>query len=477
MMMAVTTMVMTACSAVDEQPENEQVVVPEAVSFGAYVNRGTTRAGVGGPLTTDSLTTLPSADPAYLGYHNTAGFGVFAYYTDGTRYSQLSLPNFMYNQQVAWDGSKWTYSPIKYWPNEFGGGGSSEADFLTFFAYAPYVDVSPTTGLVTANDRCGIFGLTSSKESGDPVVKYHTNYDLTKQVDLCYGVAPAGGFSSTVTGAGTINNIEAGQPYIDVVKPTIASQITFNFKHALAALNVQIDADMDVASHAPSSLDANTRIWVRSVTFDGFADKGQLNLNIGNWNNLDCDCDVESRPITIYDGRRDRYEGVSASLNETAGLNPTIVQSTKYVTDGTTITSPATTLGVTNTPVNLFDTSGWPYANPASPTDEEIEKALAAPIYVIPTNQPLRVTIVYDVETYDPKLVSQYLSDGSTNGSTIENNITANITDGSSDPIVLEAGKAYTVNLHLGMTSVKMEAEVTEWAVGATATVPLPDNE
>ena len=449
MMMAVITMVMTACSAGDEVPESEQVVVPEAVSFDAYINRGTTRAGAAGSLTTESLKNV-SGD----------GFGVFAYYTDGTQYSQLSLPNFMYNQQVKWDGSKWVYSPIKYWPNEFGSEAASDnIDYLSFFAYAPYVDVDPTMGLVSGADRCGIFGLTSSKESGDPVVKYHSNYDLTKQVDLCYA-----------------------SPQLNKVKPNISEAVMFNFTHALAALNVQIDADMDVTSHAPSSLHENTRIWVRSVTFDGFAEKGQLNLNIGNWNNLDCDCDVESRPITIYDGRRDRYEGVSISYNESpTGLNPTIVQSGAYtVTPGANPGDPetlsTTTLGVTNTPVNLFNTSNWPYVNSNNPTDEEIAAALAAPIYVIPTNQPLRVTIVYDVETYDPKLVSQFLSDGRTNGSTIENNITAYIKDGSSNDITLEAGKAYSIHLHLGMTSVKMDATVTPWVEGATATVLLPDN-
>ena len=38
------------------------------------------------------------------------------------------------------------------------------------------------------------------------------------------------------------------------------------------------------------------RIWVRSITFKGFAERGQLNLNNNTttprWNNLDCDCDL-----------------------------------------------------------------------------------------------------------------------------------------------------------------------------------------
>ena len=114
--------------------------------------------------------------------------------------------------------------------------------------------------------------------------------------------------------------------------------------------------------------------------------------------------------------------------------------------------------------MNLFDVSNWTYANPANPTTEEKAAALAAPIYVIPTNEEMYVTIVYDVETYDPKLTSQYLSDGRTHGSSIENSISAYIKTGSDAAILMEAGKKYDIRLHLGITSVKVNAEVTSWA-------------
>ena len=429
------TPIVVACSGVEDgidvpSPDAQQELLP--VSFNAYVNRNTTRAGATGEL---SLATLGAS----------AGFGVFAYYTNGQLYSQMSLPDFMYNQQVTSNdgGNTWTYSPVKYWPNETGSTAmSEETDYLTFFAYAPYADVNPNTGKVTSDESFGIFGMTRAKDTGDPYVKYRASYDPTKAVDLCW--------SKT-------NNI-------DKTKQAVNSTVNFNFQHALAALNVQIDADIDVVSHASSTLDENTRIYVRSITFRGFAEKGQLNLNLGNWNNLDCDCDLTSQPITIYDGRRDGREGVAASLNETrTGLNPDIIQSGAYTTDPSFA---STTDGVTNTQVNLFDVSGM-----TSATDEQ--KRLA-PIYVIPTNDPLEVTIVYDVETYDPKLVSQYLSDGRTHGSTIENNITATIKNSSSEEITLAARNKYTINIHLGMTSVKVNASVTEWKEGDSADVEVP---
>lgn len=57
----------------------------------------------------------------------TKGFGVFSKYTptEGT----ASFPDFA-NQQVTYKYSKWTYSPIKYWPTTNG--------HIDFYAYAPY---------------------------------------------------------------------------------------------------------------------------------------------------------------------------------------------------------------------------------------------------------------------------------------------------------------------------------------------------
>ena len=433
------TPIVVACSGVEDgidvpSPDAQQELLP--VSFNAYVNRNTTRAGATGEL---SLATLQGAS---------AGFGVFAYYTNGQLYSQMSLPDFMYNQQVTYDTDHWTYSPVKYWPNETGSTAmSEETDYLTFFAYAPYADVNPNTGKVTSDDSFGIFGMTRAKDTGDPYVKYRTSYDPTKAVDLC-----------------------VANPHLDETKPAVNTKVSFNFKHALAALNVQIDADVDDVRDGSNDHDKNrdekTRIYIRSITFRGFAEKGQLNLNLGNWNNLDCDCDLTSQPITIYDGRRDGREGVAASLNETrTGLNPDIIQSGAYDPSESFSTTPgySTTPGVTNTTVNLFNSS-----------------TAAAPIYVIPTNDPLEVTIVYDVETYDPKLVSQYLSDGRTHGSTIENNITATILTNPADPtttIQMTTGKKYNIHLHLGMTSVKVDASVTAWpTTGTNAEVELPDN-
>lgn len=465
--------VLAACSSNDlsESPTTAQQLDDSAVNFGAYVNRGATRAGAAGTLTTNGDAPAVSLQEV--------GFGVFAYYSDSESYSETSKPNFMYNQKVS--GENWTYSPLKYWPNEFGKNASSEGqDRLTFFAYAPFVTVNPSTGRIVKGENDGdngIVGMTSNTASGDPYIKYYADMDPDKRVDLCWGVAKEN-FIATVDEE-AINEVAAGEPFIDVVKPATNSRIYFDFKHALAAVNVQIDTDVDVAGHDDNAtaVDKYTRIWVRSVTFEGFTDKGRLNLNSRategegpQWFDLTNDSPVASGTVSVYDGRTDGKEGrvnAIAKKESPATLNAKIIQSAPY--DKTALensTAPQLTIGadvpgVTNTVVNLFDTDN-----------------LIAPVYVIPTDDNLKVTIVYDVETYDPNLAN-FLSDGAVRGSSIQNTIEKEITfqPEQGDAITkLEAGKTYTINLHLGLTSVKFEASVTDWVESGITDVDLPKN-
>jgi len=454
-----------ACSS-DNAAESSAVQAPEAeqpVGFNAYVSRGTTRAGTAGTLTASNIV------------YDSYTFGVFGYYTDNQPYSELSTPNFMYNQQIVHSASDWVYSPLKYWPNEFGNGAISEGeDKLTFFAYAPYVTVIPGTGRIdtsvhTADNALtsGIVGLTSNTTTGDPYVKYYSDFDPDNRVDLCWGVAnTALVAANTVTGA-TANTIAVDAPFVDVIKPKTTDKIAFNFKHALAALNVQIDADVDVTSHAASSLSSSTKIWVRSVTFEGFTNKGALNLHASAtegplWYELSStNTRIGNGSVTIYDGRRDGKEGMAnaeATSEKPFDLNEQLIQSEPYST--ATVSNLATSsglTGVTPTAINLFNSA-----------------TVNAPVYVIPTDDNLKVTIVYDVETYDPN-VAGYLSDGVTKGSTIENSITKELTISSSS-FKLAAGKLYTINLHLGMTSVKFDATVTDWTDQTVDKTDLPVN-
>lgn len=415
-----------------------------AVDFNAYLNRGvTTKAGVAGELTTAGLQAA------------TAGFGVFAYYTADEPYTGASGPSFMYNEKVTWDGSRWVYEPVKYWPNQFGAAASSdEIDKVSFFAYAPYVEVTPSNGMVTGDNKNGIVALSRNSVGGDPIVKYVVDMDPGKGVDLCWGVSKNG---LTASIDGNNNHVAKGAPYIDVVKLKLGDKIEYDFRHALSAINVTIDAAVD-ATTPGTAVDANTKIYVRSVSFEGLATKGALNLNSTAANGpLWTDYSGSGIPVaevlTVYDGRRDGKEGVEGAeaRNETpTGLNPVVIQSKPY--------NDSPTAGVTKDAVNLFNS-----------TDKN------ASVFVIPSSEPLKVTIVYDVETKDNKLAT-LLSDGVTHGSTVENSISKSIQIGGSD-FSLEAGKKYTIALHIGLTSVKFDASVSVWDSSVTGTsMDVPQN-
>ena len=88
----------------------------------------------------------------------TAGdeIGVFAYKNNS------ASPDFMNNQKVTFDGTKWTYSPIKYWPQ-------NGTDQLTFWGYFPYAD----------NTESSDKQINAENGSGSPIIVYeNANADL-----------------------------------------------------------------------------------------------------------------------------------------------------------------------------------------------------------------------------------------------------------------------------------------------------------
>ena len=64
-------------------------------------------------------------------------FGVFAFYQPGTiggaagTWNSNRTPDFIFNQRVQFDGTNYTYSPVRYWP-------SNVENTLSFWAYSPY---------------------------------------------------------------------------------------------------------------------------------------------------------------------------------------------------------------------------------------------------------------------------------------------------------------------------------------------------
>ena len=212
---------LAACSSDDLSlgKQTPQTIEESAVLFDAYSQRPTTRAG--------------KTDVMDISTLQVSGFGVFGYYTDNNDYEQSRIPDFMYNQKVTYDPTLtyWTYEPIKYWPNEYGTDAiSDDNDRVTFFAYAPYVEVSPASGKLVKqqsnDDLWGITGMTRNSAAGDPLIKYIASFERDKSVDLLWGVCDDTNWAIVNGGSGTIQSINDGNqglPWLNVQRPKDAS--------------------------------------------------------------------------------------------------------------------------------------------------------------------------------------------------------------------------------------------------------------
>ncbi len=500
---ATAAIMLAACSSEDElalnnEQQTQSEVTDGAIGFDVYAQKTTTRGGVTGSLTTAGMKDYSSSNP-----FNTAGFGVFGYYTNNNEYDQRSVPNFMYNQQVKFTSGtpdSWTYKPVVYWPNEYGTNAESDdKDKLTFLAYAPWIKVVPTSGklddLTNDAEEWGITGMTRNSNQGDPILKYIASFRADRSVDLCWGVADNNdgqAWNLTETGNPQNPNIENGMPWVDLQRPANTTQkVKFTFKHATAQMRVNIDAEVDEVHGNTQDVHTKTRVWVREVTFKGFAMKGSLNLKNdeegkAKWLDYNGMNELVAEDVTIYDGRKDGKEGVAGAVatnEKVLGLNPAIVQDGVYSVEANTVYTKGQALivegvdpegtggstfqrpGVVTNPVNLFAQD----ATNANTTGTD------AIFHVIPTDDPFEVEIVYDIETVSENL-AQNLSDGQTKGSSIENRIRQAITFSDASSSSLEIGKSYTINLHLGMNSVKVDADVTDWIQEAEQPVDLPLN-
>lgn len=512
---------LTACSSEELAGVDtvQQKAEGDAINFSVYTPRTVTRAGAGGSTYTANTKGLQTADL------QTIGFGILAYYTDDEKFDvDKSTPNFMYNTQVTYNttSTKWEYNPVMYWPNEFKAASAENIDRVSFFAYAPYVEVENTTGipyadqanwktnktLVTSEEK-NITAISKNTATGDPYVKYVVDTDPNTSVDLLWGVASndAATRYKAIDNTNSAVTVTPGKPFVDLVKPNEprwddgtnpvdGGVLSFNMCHALSKLNIDVKyiADAETPDGTSETIkDTETRIYIRSITIGGFIMKGALDLNskenqpsttgTGNvrgkalWKDYDGKSALSWDPnVKFFDGRKDGKEGTESGENPNEsylGLNPLLLEN--YVNDvwgGTTWVKAyldgGKTPGVTATAQNLF--AGVIDASHPAP-------AATAPIYVIPTGENIDITIEYDVLTKDGQL-STFLSDGLTPGSMIKNTISKTSKEifSSTDPVKMEDGKAYVIHLILGMTSVKIEATVTDFEA-ENATANLPQNQ
>jgi hypothetical protein len=439
---------------------------PVQISFDSFMGeRAVTRAGLTGNMDTDAMKTDPS---------NGGGFGVFAYYTngngntDGAYNPSTSTPNFMWNQLVEWNSSattpSWSYSPIKYWPNETKSDGtnnatSQHADKLSFFAYAPYV--SPTASSSDANnmlpfdpsESAGIISISDNAKAGDPLVEYKSDFTGLNSVDLLWGVS-ASATGSSVNATPYPNSYAIGDPYVDLVKQQTGGKINFLFKHALSRLALTVQAANNLTTAGGDELYDNTtanktKIVIESVTLTAkFPEGGILDLNntttsVPNWISV-TPSPLVNKTITI-DGtsKNNLRKDLIYSSGETAANNPAGV--------------------ITTSPKHLIADSS------VDPTNAAYKDKY---FMFIPSSDldAITINIVYHVITDDTNLADDKID--------VTNNITKVISvDTPATQQLFTAGNAYTFNLVLGVTSVDIDASVSPWVdSGNTQTVNLPIN-
>ena len=442
------------------------------IAFGTYLSKGTnTRAGATGSInTTDAL-------------KESAGFGVFAYYTQDKDYDaagESQTPNWMYNQKVAWDNtqSDWMYSPLKYWPNDNGTADQSGATGTTtskvsFFAYAPFAG-DETTGALAAGETSGITAFSASDAAGHPTVTYKLSKD-GKEVDLLWGTAAEGKKYETVTGSDvTVGKVtDALAPTnINIQKLKTGGKVAFLFKHALAkfggskettktkpdgstetvtttnGLQVKLDIDKDGAITGGEK-DAATKVTLKTIEIKN------TNATATDPEDLNGDNDKTNDKI-VASGTFDLATGLWKA-------------GTDYIDIDHTITSPGSTTGAgseterssATIAKNLAEPSatvadgddGWKtLPEGVTTTAQNVYGSETNPLVFIPGTKPsFKITVEYVVRTKDAHLAKGYTE--------AVQKITHNVA--FKEPVSLN--KKYNLLIHLGLTSVKFEATVSNW--------------
>ena len=304
-------LMITGCSTIDDQYGDCPDTTTEPGSAIAFsISESTTRQAVN-TLTVDGS----GANEASL---KTLGFGVFASYTGIHKYSESTVkPDFMYNDQINWVTDKWTYSPLRYWPNGEGeapGGMAENPHYVSFFAYAPYSNGDDSDPATNPTGYC-IPSFSYNHEVGDPWLIYRIidQANLDKQVDLVYAMN------------------------LDKCRQVPNVPVNFTFNHALASFGDQVTicidkkADPDDPSEPDKSQEAlerlqNVEVVLTNVSIEyALTNKAKLIL----WN----DGDPYWQPILSQ--QMITYRTVSFLDETTHPTGYTIFRRTDWTTDNT----------------------------------------------------------------------------------------------------------------------------------------------
>ena len=520
-------MMFTACSS-DKletyagQPDLNPEAPSNAVQFGTYMGKtGTTRANYDkGPITNGE----PSDDNSL----KNAKFGVFSYlttadYVPATPTSQH--PDFMYNQEITWSTSSpadmWVYTPVKYWPNGIDKDNAStpsntatetQVQKLSFFAVAPFTTtpaaayvagsdgVKPTA--ITSDDYVkknvatkGINAMTTNDWTGNVWVKYLLpKAQEDEAVDLLWGVRGQKVYTETDNVDNGLSSDVLGNTYnVNLTKQLTGEKVKFLFKHALTKIGGQTYATEDNTVAADGSnigfkivadVDGNTgdsqttyfpagfnqdqtlitlksikiqdgktatsdaETSVTGITESGIYNSGWFNIETGTW---DAQASTgEGATIAIV--AKSDAANQSLTTDVDYSINPNIREAASYSKSDGSGDKKLASGGATwasGAPTGVYTTAVPVFAKETIPGLTLIPGSATQKIYI---------TVDYFVRTADPNLAAGY--------SVVEQVISNEVSLTSLNP-----NKFYTIIIHLGLTSVKFEAIVSDWQLKSDSTI------
>lgn len=425
MMASLAALLMAGCS------QNEVTEVsPDAhpqMKFGVYT--GTSTRGV------DTDNTSIKDDPEDASKYG--GFGIMGYFTGSKLWDAAkatTAPGFMHNQKVKWDktlnngNGAWTYTPIKYWPN-------NPDDKISFFAYAPYEskwETGDKSGVITSN----------ATTQGIPYIKFKIKEgnDLPKMVDL-------------VVASQTDKNYANSQ-----------NGVTFQFEHTLSRVSFKAKLGDGVYS----SLDGTegfvyiTEMWVVGSAHGTTAADGNMSL---------IDSSAPSNPNSKFYTTatwRDLHWNY-----ETAGATPDAVIPTKDFslksmldTDGgieesnpttghsSTITGVRITAASQVTPVSLFPDKQYLYLIPVGDDDPDVTQTSGCP-----NAGDVQIGFHYDIVTKDKTSTAPNIKYIASHAESV-----VKIPKGH-----LKRKTTYQYTLVINLHEIKIaDAKVTEWGTETT---------
>lgn len=428
--------VLTAGCGTDSADNEPAQDTSRPIGFGAYAYQYARQIGAKAMTATWEVGTRAGYAGNMSGIASLAdnGFGVFAMSTGAAKYASGSfIPDMMYNEKVTattsstGTGYTWNYNPLKYWPQ----------GYMSFFAYAPYSAVTPSTGQPTADATSGITAITPNTSKDEPTVSYALNPE-GRNVDLLY---------ATNADGSAITDLSYQQP------------VTFYFHHALTKVGGALNSGetssglmvlLDVDSNGKitgGTTAATTKVTVGRILLEQVGTSNgkdvTRSVNTAATLNLHTLQFTPTATATIGGGidatSPVRLLLVAAASSEAATaagtLNDAIAEPTN--SGSTAISWGSLPGGVTTTAVTAYQTESYP-------------------MLLIPdgTSYPvLRVTMTYYVRTQDANLEEGY--------SNIRHTIVKEFTIGQP----AKMGTRYNLTLRIGVTSVKLDGSLDEWTV------------